>query len=190
MRRRKRPSARAAPGSGVLILAEGYPEKTTQLDAGVFHKAAEKSLRLYVEFPSLVPGLQVGEPRSIAKGYYQNLLERVFVASDAFSPSLEKLAILDFHDAWYVPLETANADLVLARAAGFDKAVYGLPTEGVKPILFKAPGGEVLVAATKLSRFVTARYAPVESWGIVWSWILKWLYPEGAGSAWGKSSRW
>ena len=169
---------RAAPGSGVLILAEGYPGKTTQLDAGLFHKAAEKSLRLYVEFPSLVPGLQVGEPRSIAKGYYYNLLERVFVASDAFSPSLEKLAILDFHDARYVPLETANADLVLARAAGFDKAVYGLPTGGVKPILFKAPEGEVLVAATKLSRFITGRFAPTESWGIVWSWILKWLYPK------------
>ena len=49
-----------------------------------------------------------------------NLLERVFVASDAFSPSLEKLQILDFHDGRYVPVEFDNADLVLARAAGFD----------------------------------------------------------------------
>ncbi|MGD1102633.1 MAG: hypothetical protein ABSA59_11250 [Terriglobia bacterium] len=170
--------ARAAPDSGVLILAEGYPEKTTKLDATLFQKAAGKKLRLYVEFPSLVPRLQVGEPRSIAKGRYGNLLERVFVASDAFSPSLEKLAILDFHDGRYVPIAAANADLVLARAAGFDKAVYGLPTEGVNPILFRVPEGDVLVAATKLSQFLTGRYEPVKSWGFVWNWILQWLIPK------------
>ena len=66
---------------------------------------------------------------------------------------------------------------MLARVAGFDKAVYGLPTEGVKPILFKAPEGDVLVSTTKLSQFVTGRYEPVKSWGIVWTWILEWLRP-------------
>ena len=62
--------ARAPRGSGVLILAEGYPEKTTQLDSEIFQLAAKRKLRLYVEFPSFVPGLQVGEPRGIAKGRY------------------------------------------------------------------------------------------------------------------------
>ena len=174
--------AQAAPGSGVLIMAEGYPAKTTQLDGEVFQKAAEKKLRLYVEFPSFVPGLQVSEPRGIAKGRYSNLLERVFVASDAFSPSLEKLQILDFHDGRYVPVEFPNADLVLARAAGFEKAVFGLPTDGVRPILFKASQGDVLVATTKLSHFLTGRYAPTKSWGIVWNWILTWLSPTAPHS--------
>jgi hypothetical protein len=36
----------------------------------------------------------------------------------------------------------------------------------------------VLVAATKLSQFITGRYEPVKSWGIVWSWILQWLCPQ------------
>jgi hypothetical protein len=169
--------AQAALGSGVLVLAEGYPEKAAQIAPEVFLKAGEKKLRLYVEFPSFVPGLQIGEPQGIAKGRTSNLLERVFVASDAFSPSLEKLQILDFHDGRYVPAEAPNADLVLARAAGFDKAVFGLPTQGVKPILFQAPQGEVLVAATKLSQFITGRYEPAKSWGIVWRWILNWLWP-------------
>jgi hypothetical protein len=170
--------AQAAPGSGLLLLAEGYPEKTTELAPETFQQAADKRLRLYVEFPSFVPGLQIGEPRSIAKGTHHNLLERVFVASDAFGAALEKLSILDFHDGRYVPVEAPNADLVLARAAGFDKAIYGLPAEGVKPILFQPPQGGILVACTKLSHFITGRYAPVKSWGIVWSWILQWLCPQ------------
>src|SRR5208282_1594413 len=80
--------ARAAHGSGVLILADGYPDKTTQLDSEVFQLAAKRKLRMYVEYPSFLPDLQVGEPQGIAKGRYNNLLERVFVASDAFNPSL------------------------------------------------------------------------------------------------------
>jgi hypothetical protein len=167
--------AQSSPGSGVLILAEGYPEKATNLGAGLFQMATEKRLRLYIEFPSLVPGLRVGQPCAVAKGHSGNLWERIVVASDAFSASLEKLSILDFHDGRYVPINAANADLVLARVAGFDKAVYGLPAANVNPILFKA--GDVLVSTTKLSQFITGRYAPVQSWGIVWTWILGWLNP-------------
>jgi hypothetical protein len=169
--------ARAESGSGVLILAEGYPRKATELSPDLFRKAAGKKLRLYVEFPSFVPGLQVGQPCAVAKEFTGNLLERMVVASDAFSPGLEKLSILDFHDGRYMPINAVNADLSLARVAGFNKAVYGLPAEGVNPILFKAPDGDVLIAATKLSHFITGRYEPVKSWGIVWTWILEWLRP-------------
>src|SRR5579863_1222378 len=173
--------AQSAPGSGVLVLAEGYPEKATELGTGIFRMATEKRLRLYIEFPSLVPGFRVGEPSTVAKGDSGNLLERIIVASDAFSPSLERLSILDLHDGRYVPINAANADLVLARVAGFDKAVYGLPAESVKPILFRAPEPDVLVSTTKLSQFITGRYEPVKSWGIVWTWILGWLWPPGPG---------
>ncbi len=169
---------RSSHGSGVLLLAEGYPTRTTQLDRELFQKAAEKKLRLYVEFPSFVPGLQVGEPRPLAKGRYNNLLERVFVASEAFSPPLQRLQILDIHDARYVPVESGKAELVLARAAGFDRAIYGLPTEGVKPILYRAPEGEVMIATTKLSQFLTGRYAPTNGWRFIWNCILAWLSPQ------------
>lgn len=172
--------ARAERGSGVLILAEGYPEKSTELSAELFRKAAEKKLRVYVEFPSFVPGVQVGAPRAGLKGRNGNLFERIVVASDALGSSLERLSLLDFHDALYVPAAVTNAELALARVAGFDKAVYGLPAEGVHPILFQAPEGEVLVGATKLSQFVTGRYEPVQSWAIVWNWILEWLRPADA----------
>lgn len=45
----------AGTGDGVMILADGYPETTTPLDAAIFEMAAQKKLRLYVEYPSSLP---------------------------------------------------------------------------------------------------------------------------------------
>jgi hypothetical protein len=106
------------------------------------------------------------------------LVERVVVASEAFGPSLRKLQLLDIHDCRYVPVEPRRADLVLARVAGFETAIYGIPQEGVKPILFMAPEGEILIATTKLSQFVTGRYAPVTAWRFIWDWVAGWLSPQ------------
>ena len=51
----------ATAGSGVLILADGYPEKLTTVEPAVFDEAARKKLQLYVEFPGSLPDMQVGE---------------------------------------------------------------------------------------------------------------------------------
>ena len=45
----------APEGSAVMILADGYPGKTTVTDSLLFRKAADKRLRLYVEYPSYLP---------------------------------------------------------------------------------------------------------------------------------------
>ena len=47
----------AAEGSGVLLLADGYPEKTTAIELAVFEEAARKKLRVYVEYPASLPGV-------------------------------------------------------------------------------------------------------------------------------------
>jgi len=144
---------------------------------------------LYVEFPSFVPGMRTSEPRSVEKGRFGNLLERVVVTTKAFAPSLPELQILDIHDCQYVLAEptvgvldrdgvAVQTELVLARVAGYDTAIYGLPQESVKPILFIAPEGEILIATTKLSQFVTGRYGPVNAWRFIWDWILGWLSPQ------------
>ena len=78
-------------------------------------------------------------------------------------------------------LRAAKPDLVMARVAGFDTAVYGLPSTGAYPILFEHAG--VLVATTKLSQFVTARYAPSEAWGPIWRRVFEWLCPATEGHA-------
>lgn len=167
----------APRGSGVLVLAEGYPAKTTQLERSVFDEAARKSLRLYVEFPASVPGVNLGKPDRAPLGKNHNLLDRVVVASGMFAPALNKMRVLAIHDCAYVPSTAGNAALVLARVAGFDRAVFGLPQQGVQPVLFEHPAEHILIATTKLSNFITGRYAPSEAWQRVWQWILAWLAP-------------
>ncbi|NQT52669.1 discoidin domain-containing protein [bacterium] len=157
----------ARDGSGVLILADGYPAKTTAVAPGLLEKAAAKKLRLYIEYPSWLPGLEVGEAR-------RTEWERAVVASHAFGASLPPLSILAIHDCHYLPTQAAKPLIVLARVAGFDKAVFGLPKE-TAPILFEHSPGQVLVATTKLSQFVTARYGPAEAWATIWGHVLAWL---------------
>ena len=163
----------AGEGDGVLLLDDGYPEKTTALDASLFQKAAGKRLRAYVEYPSFLPGLTVGAPRGTH-------WERAVIASDAFAPALARLRILVIHGCRFVPLEAENSHIVIGRVAGFDTAVYGLAKESF-PILCNLPAregaGDVLVAATKLSHFVTGRYAPTDAWRSIWTYVFDWLQP-------------
>ncbi len=164
----------APPGGGVLLLADGYPAATTALEAALFDQAARKRLRLYVEYPSWLPGLAVGAPRGTQ-------WERAVVASDVFSPSLARLRILAIHDCHFVPVRVEHPHLVIGRVAGFDTAVFGLARESF-PILCELPtaerGGHVLIATTKLSHFLTGRYAPAEAWHRIWDYVFTWLQPH------------
>jgi hypothetical protein len=170
--------AQAPQGSGLLILADRYPTETSNVDSKVYQDATRKRLRLYIEFPSSVPDLSVGKPQHVAYGRYHNILDRAVVASEAFAPALKRLQILALHNCIYVPVQSPSAELVLARVAGFDTAVYGLPQHGVHPVLFKHPNRNILVATTKLSEFEKGRYAPSEAWPSVWRWIFEWLAPK------------
>src|SRR5581483_8413601 len=164
---------KAAPGTGVLLLADAYPDSCTTVDAALFSEAAKKRLRVYVEFPSWLPSLEVGRPRHAT-------LERAVVMFSAFAPGLDRLRILAIHNCHFVPVNVAKADLVIARVAGFDKAVYGLPAEGVFPILFDHPDGSVLVATTQLSRFLESRDGPADAWPPIWNRIFQWVGGEAA----------
>ncbi|MGI6415712.1 MAG: hypothetical protein ACOX1P_08605 [Thermoguttaceae bacterium] len=162
----------AAEGAGVLILADGYPGKATPIAPEVLEEASRKKLRLYIEYPSALPGLELGQPR-------QCPWERVVVASDAFGPELPRMRILMIHDCRMLPVEAARPHLVSAWVAGFDTAVYGLPGE-TWPLLFEHPQGQLLIATTKLSHFVTGRYSPSDAWHSVWRMIFGWLTPGAA----------
>jgi hypothetical protein len=160
----------AAPaGGGVLLLADGYPENALALPDGLWERAAARRLRLYVEFPAALPDMEVGAARAA-------VLERGVVSSDFFGPELPALRILALHGCRFVPVRADTSHLVMARVAGFDEAVFGLPPE-TQPILFEHARGGALVATTKLSQFVTARYAPSAAWQSVWRAVLRWLAP-------------
>ncbi|MBE0535440.1 MAG: beta-N-acetylhexosaminidase [Phycisphaerae bacterium] len=162
--------AAAPEGSGILVLADGYPETTTDVDPLVFTAAKNKRLRIYIEYPTYVPGMDIAPARNAT-------VERVVVSSDFFEPQLKRLRILAINGKRFVGINTAQAHLVMAQVAGFDTAVYGLPPK-TQPILAEHPEANILVSTTKLSHFVTGRYAPADAINAMWRGILAWVAPE------------
>lgn len=160
----------APPGSAVLSLADHYPTPGLEIDRALLGRAAEKALRLYVEYPKSFPGIEFEAPTRAR-------WERLVVVSNLFTPELAEGRILSMHACWYLPVERQEAHLTLAKVAGYNQAVYGLP-ERHAPILFEAEEGQVLVATSKLSHFVTGRYAPTHAWQSLWEHILAWLEPD------------
>ena len=177
---------RAAPGSGVLILAGFYPLRPTAVDPRVLDSARAKRLSVYLEYPASVPGLNLGPPRRAE-------WERVVVTTHSFGPRLPQLKILSAHHAWYLPVGAlpASADplLSLARVAGYGTAVFGLPHQAF-PLLLNihrshvggssgdgSPDPVLLVATSGLSNFLRGRYAPPGAWIDVWDQVLSMLDP-------------
>ncbi len=157
-------------GSAVMVLADGYPERATVLDEDFLEHVTAKDLRLYVEYPAVLPDMKVGQP-------VETHVERIVVSSSLFGPELEEGRIMSVNGLHYLPVDAASGHLVAARVAGFDNAIFGLP-DATAPILFELPGHSIMVATTKLSHFVTGRYAPRDSWRSVWGAILTWLCPD------------
>ncbi len=163
--------AAAAAGSAVLLLADGYPGKTLSVDDGMLARARDKNLRLFLEFPTAVPGFEFGPVRN-------TVWERLVVSSDFFAPALPRMRIVTANDCHFLPVTNAvKADLMVARVAGYDTAIYGLPKTNAFPILFELPDKSLLVATTKLSDFVTGRFAPAPDWKTIWEGILSRLSP-------------
>ena len=161
----------AAPNSAVLIVADNYPAQTVSLSADDFAIADKKNLRLYLEYPaSNTPGLDLGEPKTTE-------WERGVVASDDFGPNLPKLRILALHDCYFVPVKAEHPLLVVARVAGFDTAVYGIPVTAW-PILCEIPERRLILATTRLSGFIQNRFAPADDLTEVWE-----TYPRAARPA-------
>ncbi|HVJ67066.1 MAG TPA: hypothetical protein VM510_03720, partial [Caulifigura sp.] len=161
----------APSDSAVLVLADGYPERRTRIAQSTLAAARQKRLKLYLEYPEAVPGIEFGEPRGVQ-------WERGIVAVDDPAIGLVKSRILSLQDCRFLLVTPRPSLLVLGRVAGFDSAVYGIP-ENAAPILFRADG-DTLIATTKLSGFVTARLAPTADWVTIWQSLLASLDPSGS----------
>lgn len=160
--------ASACDNQGVLILADNYPIATSHLSAESLALARRKNLRLYIEFPATLGQLTLPAP-TLAHW------ERLVIASDFLSPALPPMTILAQHGCWYQPIDAQQSHIVVARVAGYRTACYGLP-DTAAPILYGASPG-MLVATTKLSQCITARYAPSIAWQNLWQRLLCWLDP-------------
>lgn len=163
----------AAPqGAGVLALADDYPRPGVIFDADLLALVRDKHLRLYLEYPAALPGVTVGEPQPTE-------WERVLVASDFFAPALARDTILAQHGCWFLPIDSdmppwPDVPLAVARVAGYNRAVYGLP-DTASPILFRFGEHTIFVATSTLSQFVTGRYGPRLAWKTIWERLLRWV---------------
>ncbi|NLE61364.1 MAG: hypothetical protein GX616_23695, partial [Planctomycetes bacterium] len=164
---------RADPGSAVLVLADGYPDRQTRIDPAVFEQGTKKNLTLYVEYPEAVPGLNIAPPTKA-------VWERLVVSREGFGDLLPPMRILGVHDCTYIVTTASDPVLVLARVAGFDTAVFGLPDERF-PILFELPERKLIISTTKLSGFVSGRFAPAREWASLWEQLLTRLDPAFKG---------
>jgi hypothetical protein len=157
----------APEGTGVIMVSDSYPNMSVGLSPEIVEKAKEKQLRLYVEYPSSFPGLDI--PEKVIKAD----LERGVITSDVFGDKLKPMALLGINECHFFRISIMDPLIVLAKVAGFEKAEYGLADVEKYPLLFRT--GNCMIATTKLSNFSTGRYGPNDSWKEVWRYILSWL---------------
>ncbi len=160
----------AAPeGSGVMLLPRQYPDAADTLGEPIWRTIIQKRLRVYAEYVTDVPGAPSGAIRRAE-------WERGVAASIELQPDLAYLRILALHDCRYLTVPVESPLLVMARVAGFDTAVYGLPPR-TYPLLYRSPEHpeHILAASTALSHFCVGRYAPSDAWAAVWDFILRWV---------------
>lgn len=164
-------------GGGLLILSATYPSVSRRIPGELLKEAGKRNVRMLIEYPDEVEGLTFGAPATI-------IYERVVVADEFLSSSVcgsvgpAKDTITMVNGCYYRPVEAENNHLCLAKVAGYDHIVYGLPQE-VHPILFPHPGFDnALICTTSLSCFVRARYAPTAQIEGIWKALLYWLSQE------------
>lgn len=156
---------RADEGEAILLLADEYPRRGTQLDAALLERARVKRLRLYVEYPESVLGTPTGEMQTIQ---YERL-----VVPDGFFGAVEPGAIVMINGCWHRPYFAQGTGLLcLAKVAGYDRIVYGLPEECTPVLDYLDEQKDVLIATTGLSHFITGRYAPTARWKALWEALL------------------
>ena len=161
-------------GSGLMILASKLSISAHRVLMQSFsNKASQRNIRIYIEYPQMIPGIEEGENSYIKLGYYGAVKERTVVSSGFFGPAVPELTILEIKDCHYVKFKAEEPALVLACVEGYNKAVYGLPEES-NPLLFFSPDKKILVSSTKLSNFVSGRFMPNDAWPHIIEVIVEW----------------
>lgn len=171
---------------GIMVLSDNYPDSITAITDAQAKKINETGVRLYIEYPSVNDTLGIIGFSGTGKMGFDRA-----VVMDSAAMAMEKHSLLYVHGAQFVKKDDiSNSWLVNATVAGYDEAVYGLdgcvdyqdPDGDVKKnthapysMLEVNKAGNVLIASTKLSQFISARYAPYKRWQRLWLSILSWV---------------
>ena len=158
--------ASARKRSGVIIVADHYPDVRVSISDVDIKLAKEKKLRVYLEYPDAFPDMETASDPFVTD------LERLVVAGEAFAPDLSPLTLLGINEGYILKADVRESLLVAAKVAGFDSAVYGIDDVKKYPVLWMRDN--FMIAATKLSNFRTGRYEPTLSWKQLWENIISW----------------
>ncbi len=163
--------ASANKTKGIMMLADNYPDNDITVTDAQAKKINTLGVKLYIEYPSDNATLGItGYTQTKVMGY-----DRA-VVKDADAMGMTKNSILYVHGAKY-KAKPSNSKTWLANAtvAGYDTADFGLTDCTPYSMIETNMSGNVLVASTKLSQFITARYAPYERWQKLWLAVLSWV---------------
>ena len=163
-------AAKAAKrGGGILFIANGYPHSRLSFDKGVEDLITEKKLKVFIEYPAVSTKL------SVEKDTMQTQLERAVIATNKIK-NVDSLDLIGIHNVSVIRSSAKNPLIIVAKVAGFDKAQYGISDVRHDPLLFRQ--GNVLVATTRLSNFLTSRFGPEDHVKPVWEYIFNYLDPS------------
>ncbi len=159
--------AMAKSGDGIVVTAAGYPNTMTPISKSTFDKVESSGLRLFVEYPNVLPDM----PEGTSLQTHTARLERGVITSSAMG--LEPMSIVGINGCKLIKAECAEPLMVLGKVAGYDTAVFGINDVKTYPVLYHS--GRSLIATTSFSNFVKGRYAPVREWSQILSYVLGWV---------------
>lgn len=167
-------AAGIAGGRPVLLLADGYPERTQPTALAAVEALLAAGSRVYLEYPTRWVDAAPDEPA-------QAPWTRGVVCSGFLGDGAPEGAIVTLNGCRYLTYTGEGEPLLtLAKVAGYDTATFGLPGEH-HPLLVSEREGRLLVATTGLSSFVRGRFGPQRSWEAIWSRVLGYLAGEAGG---------
>ncbi|MFM7322597.1 MAG: hypothetical protein ACKO5K_13890 [Armatimonadota bacterium] len=161
--------AAAREGDGVLLLADHHPSPIAPPTPDWVAEAGRKRLRVYIEFAGISEAVR-DHPS----------LDRAVVPTGAAwaGTQLPPRALLGLPTRRRVPVPAGIPWLLAGRMAGYDTAVFGIPSDATALLVETRIGtADCLMAATPLCDVVRARFGPVAHWQTLWSAILAWLDP-------------
>ena len=178
IRRDRRGRPGGAEAAGVLILADGYPQKTTAIEPAVIAQAAKKKLRLYVEYPAGLPDMRVAA-RGDDVGAGRRGFRRLRPVARGCRTTWQ------FTNCRFVEVQAAKPYLVVrGQVADFDRAVYGLDDVKAYPISSTIPAATCWSGPPSSASLCTARYATKDALRAVWKMISGRLQPGREVPAW------
>ena len=162
------------PGGNLFVLADNYPLKPLELSEPLIDKIAGKKIIIYAEFVGSWLRHEFRKPARTSS-------LRITVSNSSLKPYVDPNTLLSLHDFTFIPLPYKQAIMSGGKITGFNTAVGPLPawvhprhaTAEIFTILARENLRPNILAATKLSNFITGRYEPSQQWRLVWQGIIK-----------------